>query len=319
MNISILCIDEGHTKSGADYGATGNGIIESLETRVFGNLLTQKLQKLGVVVDKCTIDIATSVSDSINKRVAISKQRPHDLIIIIHFNSVEDPAANGCELFILPNKGNYYSSTNSFNKNKQFGEDILEAVCKAGNFVKRGNGVKYRDDLGMLLHTADYAVYLEICFLSNKSDVDKYIANKDKIASSIVKVLTGKDSTQVKVGWIKDATGWWYQYSDASYPREQWILLDNYWYYFDKNGYAIHSGWKYIDGKYYYMNTSCKMETNKWIATNNKYYYVDCKGIMQTGWINVDNKTYYLDSSGAMLKNTTKDGHKIGANGAVIF
>ena len=192
MKFSIIVIDEGHTKSGADYGATGNGLCESIETRELGRLITTYANALGVTVDKCTVDYANSVGESITKRVAIANQRPHDIIIIIHFNAFGDSSANGCELFILPNSGNNYSSTASYEKNKAYGEAILDVVCKAGGFVKRSDGVKFREDLGMLCSTNDYAVYLEVCFLTNKSDADKYKDNKDKIARAIAEVITDK-------------------------------------------------------------------------------------------------------------------------------
>lgn len=198
----------------------------------------------------------------------------------------------------------------------------------------RTNGVplNYTDYYGSINRAYKQGVSLDILEIGfiDSTDINIIENNIDKIATIIangVLMVCGKtlytisDNSQVPVksGWVKDSTGWWYQYADGSYPKNQWILLDNYWYRFDKNGYAVHSGWKYIDGKYYYINSDCKMETNKWIATDNNYYYVDCQGIMQTGWIKIDNKTYYLDGSGAMLKNTTKDGHKIGSDGAVIF
>lgn len=40
-------------------------------------------------------------------------------------------------------------------------------------------------------------------------------------------------------GWMKDNTGWWYQYSDGSYPVSAWRKIDGNWYYFDSNGYWV--------------------------------------------------------------------------------
>lgn len=191
MNVKLLCIDEGHTLSGSDYGAKGNGLFESIETRELGKLVEKYAKELGTTVDKCTVDTASSVADSITKRVALANKRAHDLLLIIHFNAYKEESANGCEVFILP-YSNAYSSKASYEKNLAYGEAILNAVCTAGGFVKRGGGVKFRNDLGMLCSTRDHSVYLEVGFLTNKSDADKYKANKDKIARAIAEVITGK-------------------------------------------------------------------------------------------------------------------------------
>lgn len=192
MNLKVICIDEGHTVSGSDYGTQGNGLYESIETRELGSLIKKYVEQLGVKIDKCTIDYANSVSDSINKRLAIANSKAYDLVLIIHFNSFSEESANGCEVFILPNKNGYYSSNASYNTNLKYGREILDAVCTTGGFYKRGGDVKFRDDLGMLLYPKSYAVYLEVCFLTNKKDADKYKTNKDKIARAIAEVISGK-------------------------------------------------------------------------------------------------------------------------------
>lgn len=192
MNVKLLCIDEGHTLSGSDYGAKGNGLFESIETRALGKLVEKYAKELGTTVDKCTVDTASSVADSITKRVALANKRAHDLLLIIHFNAFGQESANGCEVFILP-YSNVYSSKASYEKNLAYGNAILDSVCAAGGFAKRGGAVKFRNDLGMLCNTKDHSVYLEVCFLTNKSDADKYKANKDKIARAIAEIITGKN------------------------------------------------------------------------------------------------------------------------------
>ena len=37
--------------------------------------------------------------------------------------------------------------------------------------------------------------------------------------------------TRAVQGWIQDSTGWWYQYSDGSYPVSSWRKIDGSWYY----------------------------------------------------------------------------------------
>lgn len=53
-------------------------------------------------------------------------------------------------------------------------------------------------------------------------------------------------------GWKKNYKGWWYEYSDGSYVKNDWLKVDNRWYYFDDKGYAV-KGYATIKGKKYYF------------------------------------------------------------------
>lgn len=52
--------------------------------------------------------------------------------------------------------------------------------------------------------------------------------------------------------WQKDRVGWWYRFSDGSYPKDRWLRLDGKWYRFDGRGYAL-TGFHVIDGQPYYF------------------------------------------------------------------
>ena len=58
--------------------------------------------------------------------------------------------------------------------------------------------------------------------------------------------------------WVRDNKGWWYRYTDGTWPVGQWVELKTgekrEKYYFDNNGYAL-IGWNEIDGKWYYFCT----------------------------------------------------------------
>ena len=81
--------------------------------------------------------------------------------------------------------------------------------------------------------------------------------------------------------WVNNGWGWWYRYSDGSYPKNKWLKIDGYWFYFNGKGYAV-TGWQFINGQWYYFDDNC---------------------YMQTGWIKDNDKWYYLSKSGAMVKN----------------
>ena len=54
--------------------------------------------------------------------------------------------------------------------------------------------------------------------------------------------------------WKRNNVGWWYEYSDGSYPRNGWLSIKNVWYCFDAAGY-MRMGWIQAgDGKWYYCD-----------------------------------------------------------------
>lgn len=61
--------------------------------------------------------------------------------------------------------------------------------------------------------------------------------------------------------WCLDTKGWWYQYSNGSYPVNCWQQIDGKWYCFGQDGY-IRCGWIDWNGKWYYTDASGAMLQN---------------------------------------------------------
>ena len=54
--------------------------------------------------------------------------------------------------------------------------------------------------------------------------------------------------------WKRNNVGWWYEYSNGSYPQNGWLSIKNVWYCFDAAGY-MRTGWIQAgDGKWYYCD-----------------------------------------------------------------
>lgn len=82
--------------------------------------------------------------------------------------------------------------------------------------------------------------------------------------------------SQVTGTWMSNQIGWWYQYSDGTYPTNGWLLINGAWYCFDSVGY-MRTGWIQAgDGKWYYCGSSGAMLTNTWTPDN---YWVDANGV----------------------------------------
>ena len=152
----------------------------------------------------------------------------------------------------------------------------------------------------------------------------------DSYAKAYAKVNSIPYKVIEKAGWKQNATGWWYDNGDGTYPKSTWKSIDGSWYYFDGNGYMVTgwlkegrnwyylesnckmaTGWKGISGKWYFFESNGKMAANKWVDTN---YYVKSDGVMATDeW--VDGGRYYVDANGKWVPNKTKAGWKQNAAG----
>ena len=135
--------------------------------------------------------------------------------------------------------------------------------------------------------------------------------------------------------WKKDSTGWWYSWSDGSYPAGKFENIGGKTYYFNKAGYMV-TGWQYIGGKWYYFNSDGAMRTG-WLYDGGAWYYLNGSGVMviglqriggigyyfnrsgamQTGWQYIGGKWYYFDGSGAMAVNRWVGDYYLTGNGVM--
>lgn len=113
-----------------------------------------------------------------------------------------------------------------------------------------------------------------------------------------------ENGLEIKKGWQKNNTGYWYVRSDGSYPKEQFEQIDGTWYYFDGSGYMLADKWKKRpDGTWYYFDKSGEMATG-WKKIADKWYYFKEDGAMVTGWVKYKDTWYYLDGKeGNMVSN----------------
>lgn len=117
------------------------------------------------------------------------------------------------------------------------------------------------------------------------------------------------DSTTVQGRWVQDAKGWWYQYNNGTWPREQWAYLtygDKYsWYFFDEDGY-MKDGWVFWNGSWYYLHRNSD----------------GTRGHMYVGWQQIEGKWYYFETDpgknqGALYVNCkAPGGYTVGPDGS---
>ena len=116
---------------------------------------------------------------------------------------------------------------------------------------------------------------------------------------------------EVKEGWQKNSTGWWYQSKDGSYPKDKWQYINGVWYLFDASGYCILNKWVKRADAWYWLDSSGAMATG-WKKINNEWYFFRADGAMVTGWVKYADKWYHLNTNNGFMESNAfvkgKDG-----------
>lgn len=116
-----------------------------------------------------------------------SKVLKNDICIDIHFNSSSNINTSGTEVFI-PN--NY--TIDEFHLASELKETIV-AVLQTKNRGVKTEDMTYLKKIAMLSNFDCCNILLEICFVSNRQDVEKYNKNKyllaEKLAQKIINFL----------------------------------------------------------------------------------------------------------------------------------
>lgn len=170
-------LDMGHTLTGGDTGAEGNGRKEQDCTREIGYKVKAKLEALGHSVNVCSVDSATTLNESLAARVNNANANGGDLYVSIHLNA---GGGHGTEVFTYGGKELSYA------------RNVLNNICSLG-YTNRG--IKGAN-LYVINHTNMPAMLIECCFIDSSEDMNKY--NAENIANAIVKGLVD-ETTEAQV------------------------------------------------------------------------------------------------------------------------
>lgn len=166
-------IDMGHNAP-PDVGAASRFGREDDLTKKVGTQVMDKLKALGEQVVNCNPSSASSVLDSVAKRVQKANAERVDVYVSIHFNAFNG-SANGSEVYAVSDSG------------RRIAQPILDNIVGLGFFNRR---VKNGSHLYVLKHTAMPAILVECCFIDSEKDMTLF--NVEAMSNAIVKGLTGK-------------------------------------------------------------------------------------------------------------------------------
>lgn len=105
------------------------------------------------------------------------------VVLEIHFNSVSRPDATGTETIVKT-----AASTHEWDMAKEISDNTAKILGIANRGVKTEQQ-SHRGRLAILNTGAGVSALTEVCFISNRNDIIKYLANIDKIAALYADVL----------------------------------------------------------------------------------------------------------------------------------
>lgn len=178
--IKVVYPSAGHNDK--DPGAVQNGYKEADLTKELRNLVSQNLTKQN---HKHIMDYDWETNSSHQKRIKPGKG---SVLLDHHFDSSTNPKASGCGTFVAT-----FANQNSINLGKELSAGIAEILQIPDRGVKTEKQSN-RGRIGILHTAAGIAVLLEVCFISNLSDLNKYLAKKNEVAAFIAKLLIKYDN-----------------------------------------------------------------------------------------------------------------------------
>jgi N-acetylmuramoyl-L-alanine amidase len=173
----MIYLSAGHHLS--DPGAIANGYKESQLCIELRDLIKQELIQKG----------ASFISDRDYETLIayINRIKPGSGSVLceLHFNASTNTRATGTEVL-------YATGIESQNLAKDLSQVIAELIGIPNRGAK-DEAQSARGRLAVLRTKAGIAVLPEICFISNKLDMDAYQKNKNKVAKAIASYLIHYD------------------------------------------------------------------------------------------------------------------------------
>ena len=177
MSKKIL-ISAGHsTVAPVDSGAVGSGYVEAREALRVRDAVAEKLRAMGAIVIE---DGSDGISEPLRKAIALA--RSADIAVEIHFNGSANPKASGIEVLAK-------------SKHTRFAQKLSLAINEATGIGLRGNA-GYKSDSSGQHHRLGFCeaggLIVEICFISNPSDMKRYNDNFGQLTLKLALVIAAE-------------------------------------------------------------------------------------------------------------------------------
>lgn len=176
-------ISAGHNPKGikVDPGAVGNGYHEADLTVEFRNLVVSELAKRKIIA------ITDKDDERLGDYLTRIKTGNGSVVLEFHFDAAVSPTATGATSLF---------GSDADRLDKAFAKEIVDATSAILGIKNRGaksEADSHRGRLGLMREQGIVSL-LEICFISNISDLNKYNANKNTLATKIAEIIIRYDS-----------------------------------------------------------------------------------------------------------------------------
>lgn len=200
----LIGLDAGH--GGSDAGALSviPNLTESMLTLELTKMIRDRLVNTGKFEVVMSREDNTSPGNASSRGILFGKMKC-DFALSVHFNAFNLESANGTECYV-PNQEQYAKIEYNFKTflTKYFKERV--PYCKGKNYSDGSLNTKYIDDstlkfkevypsqnyFGFIREAWKYGVsadLIEICFITNKKDLQTYLDNQENIADDIAKAI----------------------------------------------------------------------------------------------------------------------------------
>lgn len=165
----------------ADPGAVANGYIERDEMDKLRNLVVSKLKTKGHTY---TTDNNAENNRQYQGRIR-RELRTGDVVMDMHLNA-GPPLASGVEVYISQHAGK---------DSKAMAKEAVDGLAHIMGIKNRGvktDNQSQHSRIG-ILNMRGTAILIEFCFITNKEDMQKFIAERECIAEFLVQLLIKYD------------------------------------------------------------------------------------------------------------------------------
>lgn len=175
----MVCISAGHHSKHSvkpDPGAVGNGYKEGDLTIELRDLVCAELDRLGVAYVK------DSDQETLGQYLKRINTGSGSVVIEFHFDASSSDTATGATALI---------EAEADRLDRAFATELVETTAKCLGIKNRGvisESESHRGRLGLMREDGIICL-LEVCFISNKKDVEAYQCTKQALAMLIAPII----------------------------------------------------------------------------------------------------------------------------------
>ena len=176
----MIFLSAGHHNK--DAGAVANGFKESELTKELRDLIASEIKRIGGSV------MLDNDNETLSEYIRRIKPGSGSVVCEVHFNASSSPNASGVECLHASGAG-----ATSKNLSNEIASAVSNSLCITNRGAK-SEAESARGRLAILRTNAGIACLPEICFITNKNDMESYQAKKSQVAVCIAHLLVRYDS-----------------------------------------------------------------------------------------------------------------------------